>query len=92
MTPVRVVPGLNPGKDRQACLGVRLPSPPINEFALQAGKETLGHGVVVGVADTAHGRANAHFFASVAKRHTGVLLGFKESLQRQLVEHKIVGH
>ena len=39
---VQVVPTLDPGKDSQARLGFGPPAKPGSEFALQAGKETLG--------------------------------------------------
>ena len=41
MPPVRVVPSLNPGKDCQSCLDVRLPDPPVNQLTLQRGKEAF---------------------------------------------------
>ena len=44
---VWVVPGSNSGKDREACLGVRLPDSAVYEFALQRRKEALRHGVVL---------------------------------------------
>ena len=73
MPPVRVVPGLNPGKDRQARFGVGLPDPPVNQLTLQRGKEAFCHGVVIGIADRAHARVRNHFLAAFAKRHTGLL-------------------
>ena len=73
MPPVRVVPGFNPGKDRQARFGVGLPYPPVNQLTLQGGKETLRHGVVISIANCAHAGPDTHFFAALAKRHTGVL-------------------
>ena len=75
---------------RDSVLG--FPAAPGNEFAFQSSKEALSHGVVISVSDRAHGRAHAHFFAPVAKGDAGVLLGFKESSQHQLVELRIVGH
>ena len=91
MPPALVLPVLDPGDDGQARLGFDPPAAP-GAFALQSSKETLCYGVVIGISHAAHGRAYTHFLAAVAKGNTGVLLGFKESLQRQLVEHKIVGH
>ena len=75
MPPVRVVPGLNLGKDRQACLCVRLPYPPVNQLTFQGRKEAFCHGVVISIADRTHTWAYTHFFATLAKRHTGVLTG-----------------
>ena len=73
MTTVWVVPGFNPSKDRQARFGVGLPDPPVNQLTLQSGKEAFCHGVVISIAHGSHARAHAHFFAEIAKRHTGVL-------------------
>ena len=81
MSPTRVVPALNPGKNSQACLGVRPPHSPVNEFALQRGKETFGHRVVISNAHRAHTGAHTHLFAALAERHAGVLGGFNRSLQ-----------
>ena len=47
MSAARVVPGFNPSEDGNACFGLGLPIASGDEFALQAGKEALGHGVVV---------------------------------------------
>ena len=47
MALVRVVPGLNPGEDRQPGLGLRLPDPAINELTLQRRKEALCHRIVL---------------------------------------------
>ena len=69
MTPVRVVLSLNPGKDRQAPFGVRLPDPPVNQLTLQLGKEAFCHGAVIGVADCSHAGPDTHFFAAFSKRH-----------------------
>ena len=38
MPSARVVPTLNPGEDRQACLGLGLPAAPGNEFTFQTGR------------------------------------------------------
>ena len=54
MPPARVVPTLDPGEDRQACLGLGLPAAPGNEFTFQTGKEALRHGIVVRIAHAAH--------------------------------------
>ena len=66
MTAQWVVPSLDPSEDRQACLGLCFPGTPVDQFALQAGKEALGHGVVIGVAHRAHGRFDPHFFTPLA--------------------------
>ena len=71
-----VVPGLNPGEDRQARFGVGLLDPPVNQLTLRRGKEAFCHGVVIGIADRAHARPDTHFLATFAKRHTDVLGAF----------------
>jgi hypothetical protein len=50
-----VVPALNPGKDFAVRLSLGFPYLAINQLALQGGKETFCHRIVVGVADGAHG-------------------------------------
>ena len=50
----RVVEGLDPGEDRSGEPGTGGPVVPIEEFALEAGEEALGDGVVQRVADGAH--------------------------------------
>jgi hypothetical protein len=81
MSPAGVVPTLYPGEDCQPCLGLVLPAAPGNQHTLQAGKEALGHSVVIGIAHGSHGWAYAHFLATVAKGNTGVLGGFNRSSQ-----------
>ena len=85
MPPVRVVPGFNPSKDRQTCLGVRFPYPPVNQLTFQGGKETLRHGVVISIANCSRTWAYTHLLAAFAKRHAGVLGGFNRSLQHMVV-------
>ena len=92
MAPVRVVLALDPGKDGQARFGLGSPGAPSNELALQSGKKALRHGVVIGIPNSSHGGTNTHLPALVAKSDAGVLLGFNQSSQYQLVERRIVGH
>ena len=73
MPPVRVIPSLDPRKHSQSCFGLRLPNPPVDQLALQRGKETFSHRIVISIADRPHARAYTHFLAAFAKRHTGVL-------------------
>ena len=73
MPAARVVPSLDSGEDGHAGLGEGLPTASVNELALQACEEALGHGVVVGVAHAAHRRPNAHLFAAFAEVHAGAL-------------------
>ena len=74
MASSRVVPTLNPGKDRKTRLSLCLPTAPGNQLALQACKEALGHGVVIGIAHRTHRRPYTHFFAPIAKGNAGVLV------------------
>ena len=90
MAPARVVPTLDPGKDRQARLGPGLSGPAGDEFTFQARKKTLRHGVVVGISHAAHRWAHPHLLAALAKGDAGVLLGFKELSQHQSDKPQIV--
>ena len=53
-------------------------------FALERGEEALGHGIVIRIADGAHGGHHAGVAASFAKGGAGVLAGFKGSSQHIL--------
>ena len=86
MPPVRVVPGFNPGKDRQTCLSVRFPYPPVNQLTLQGGKETLGLSVVILFTHGSHRSAYAHFLAAVAKGNAGVLGLSNRSSQHWVID------
>jgi len=54
-------------EQRMACFGLGLETASVNELALEAGEEALGHRVVVGVADGAHRRTHAHRIAAAAE-------------------------
>ena len=84
MKPPGVVPALNPRKDRQAGLGLGLPDAPVNQFTLQRGKETLGHGVIVCIAHAAHAGAHTHLLAAVAKLDAGVLAALVRVVNHRL--------
>ena len=73
MTSPGVVPAFDPGKYCQAGFGTGFKGFAINEFTLQAGKETLRHGIVVCIADRSHGRLHTHLAAPIAEGHAGVL-------------------
>ena len=73
MQPTQVVPALNPGKDGQAGLDLRLPDASVDQLTLQRGKEALSHGVVIGVARRSHGDLHPQLPAPVAKLYAGVL-------------------
>ena len=49
MPAARVVPSLDVGEQRQPCLGLGLPALAVDQLALEAGEEALGHCGVVGV-------------------------------------------
>ena len=70
---MRVVPTLDPFKHSH--LGFRLSFKPttVQKFALERGKEALGHRVVVGVAHRAHRGHYAGLAASLAKGVARVL-------------------
>ncbi len=70
---MRVVPSLDPLEYRNACLCLALEVASVQQLTLQGGEESLGHGVVVGVADRAHRRHDAHLAAAFAERVAGVL-------------------
>src|SRR6266446_6823875 len=59
MPPARVVPALDEVEDRQAGVGLRGEALPIEQLALERREETFAEGVVVGVADRAHGGPDA---------------------------------
>ena len=79
---MRIVPTFQPLKDCQFGLRVRLESTSIQQFAFQGGKEALGHGIVVRIADRPDRGHDTHFLATLAKGITRVLPGFNRSSQR----------
>jgi hypothetical protein len=85
MTPVRVVPSLDPGKYLQPGFRLGIPFASCDELTFQRGKEALRHGVVIHIAYRAHGRAHVHLLAPIAKGNAGVLGGFNRSSQHRLL-------
>ena len=81
MAPVWVVPALDPGEDGRARFGLSAPSAPGNELALQSRKKALSHRLVISISHRAHGGANTHLPAPVAKSDAGVLGELNRSLQ-----------
>ena len=81
MSPTRVALALNPGINSQVCCGVCPLHPPVNEFALQRGKEAIGHLVVISISRRAITGAHTHLFAAFAERHTGALGEFNRLSQ-----------
>ena len=95
MPAARVVPTFDPGEDGHARLSEGLPGAPVDELALQAGEEALGHGVVVRIAHAPHRRSHAHLLAALAKVDAGVLGEFNQyasaAHQALLAKHSLVG-
>jgi len=54
-----IVPDLQPLEDRLAGGGTRRPDPGVDQFGLQGGEETLGHGVIEALACPAHRAGDA---------------------------------
>ena len=75
---VRVVPPLEEREDRHASLGLGSESPPIEKLALQCREETLGEGVVVGVAHRSHRWTHAGLAASKPEGDRRVLHPWSE--------------
>jgi len=68
-----VVPGLDVGKECRLCLSLCLEGSTRQQFSFQGAEEALGHGVVIGIPDTAHGRSHAHLLAAFTKGNCCVL-------------------
>ena len=73
MAPSRVVPTFDVSEQRDPRRGLSLETAAIDKLAFEAGKEALGHRVVVSIADATCRRADAHLQAALAERDTGVL-------------------
>ena len=86
MTAARVVPALDVSEQRESRLGLRLETPSIDQFALEARKEALRHGVVVGVTDASHRWPHTELAAALTERQARVLGGFNSSSQHILME------
>jgi len=85
MAPPPVVPAFDVAEEGHARFGLALEGTAIEQLALEAGKEALRHGVVVGVADAAHRRTHAELGAALTERNTRVLGGFNSSSQHVLI-------
>ncbi len=59
MAPAGIVPSLDEFEYGPACFGMRAEAGSVDELALQGGEEALAHGVVIAVADRAHGGPHA---------------------------------
>lgn len=67
------VPGLDPRERRQARFGLGLPALAVDQFALAAGEESLGHRLVVGITHAADRRGALLLPAALAEGDAGVL-------------------
>src|SRR2546428_1906144 len=73
MPALRIVEPFNEVEDRIASVIVIPERRPINQFALERGKEALAHRIVVAVTNRSHRRLHAGLAASLAKLDRGVL-------------------
>ena len=73
MTTLRVVPAFDEIEHGDLGLGLGLEATPIEQLALESGKEALGHRVVEAIAHRAHRGTHAHFLATQAEGNRGVL-------------------
>ena len=67
MPSARIVPSFDELEDGHAGLGVRAQAYPVDELALERGKEALAHGIVVAIANRSHGGPDAGLAASFAE-------------------------
>ena len=81
MTLPGVIPAFDPGKYCETGFSTGFEGSAINEFALQAGEETLRHGVIKRIANRSHRRSHAHLAAAIAEGQAGVLGEFNRSSQ-----------
>src|SRR5258707_8985161 len=73
MSALTVVEGFYVLEQGGACLKACAEGLPREQFALQSSEEALSHCVVVAIADRAHGAADAHHAAALAKRQRRIL-------------------
>src|SRR5271155_86760 len=73
MTSMRVLPSLEPVKDRHLRLRLALEPPSSENLSLERGKETLSHSVVVSIAHSSHRRHDASLPTTLAESVTCVL-------------------
>ena len=69
----RVVPALDEGEDRHARLSVGMEAATVDQLALEGREEGSAEGVVVGVADRAHGRPHPGLATARPEGDRGVL-------------------
>src|SRR5258708_4308483 len=83
MSPVRVVPALDEAKDGQTGLGLRREAAAGQQLTLQSRAETLGHRVLVTIADPPVSAPDPEFSAALPEGQRGILGGFNRSSQRR---------
>ena len=79
----RVVPPLDVPEDLHARVDLGPEDPSVQEFALEAGEEGFGHGIVVGVPNGPHGGADPGGLTSLPEGVGRVLGGFNRSSQHR---------
>ena len=85
MTSMRFIPTLDPLKDRQLRLRLRVEATPIEQFTLQRGKKRFRHRVIVGIADRTDRQHDTHFAAALAEGEARILttvVGMMDDAQR----------
>ena len=70
---MRVIPTFDPFEHSHLRFRLTFEPTAVQQFALERGKEALGHGVVVGIAHRAHRGHHAGFAASLAEGVARVL-------------------
>src|SRR6266446_5852740 len=95
MPPARVVPALDEVEDRQAGVGLRGEALPIEQLALERREETFAEGVVVGVADRAHGGPDARLATPEPegdRRVLGALVRVMDDIGAEMRFHRPADH
>jgi hypothetical protein len=69
----QIVEALDKLEDRHLRLSVGLEATALEQFALEGGKEALGHRIVIGIAYRTHRGAHACLPAAVAEGERGIL-------------------
>src|SRR5438552_16012829 len=92
MSTPRIVPAFDEVEDGEARVGRRAEAVAIEQLALERREEALAHGVVVGIAHTAHRRSDAGLATAPAEGERRVLAGFNRSTQHSLCERIVEPH
>src|SRR6058998_2435842 len=91
MATPRIVPAFDEVEEGEARSGLRAEGFAIEQLALERREEALAHGVVVGIAHTAHRRPDAGLATATAEGERRVLPKLNRSSQHCLCD-PIVGH